>query len=447
MTFFFGMRLKVSSRIVFALGVLTFLVSFPGGANAATNEDEDDARPEVVVGAVRDQYKDDTGKKVVENVPNVEVIITAEDGVEVARLVTDGEGEFRTEVPGPGRYVVEVNVETVPVGMEIVDSTKTPRTIIVNPESQTTAIFFLGANTTQSVSRWPLLPQALFNGIRLAAIIAICSIGLALVYATTGLSNFAHGETMTFGAFAAWTLNVKAGMPFLVSAAIATALTAAVSAGMERGIWRPMRKRRSSLTSMMIVSIGLALGIRYLFQFFYGARYTNYSAFGRQETLDFGPLNATPRTLWVITICIALSLLVSAWLLQTRQGRAIRAVADNPALASSTGINSDNVILYVWLVGGSLAGIGGVLYGLDIGVQWDMGFRLLLLIFAAVTLGGLGNPFGALLGSLIIGVFVELWAWLLPAATELKTIGAMAILIVVLLLRPQGLLGSPERAG
>jgi branched-chain amino acid transport system permease protein len=105
------------------------------------------------------------------------------------------------------------------------------------------------------------------------------------------------------------------------------------------------------------------------------------------------------------------------------------------------------VIAYVWLVGGALAAIGGVLYGLEIGVQWDMGFRLLLLMFAAVTLGGLGNPFGAILGSVVIGIFVELWAWVFPAAVELKTIGAMLILIVVLLVRPQGLLGTAERAG
>lgn len=438
-------RRQAIARLVFAFGVTLTLVSFGGNAQAAT--DEDDSRPEVIVGAVRDQYKDDAGKKVVENVPGVEVIITIEGGAEVTRLITDDKGEFQTEVPDPGNYLVEINPDTVPDGMEIVDSTKTPRTITVNPESQATAIFFLGANTTKAVSRWELLPQALFNGIKLAAIIAICAIGLALVYATTGLSNFAHGETVTFGAFAAWTLNVKMGVPFLISAAIATILTAAVSVGMERGVWKPMRQRRSSLTSMMIVSIGLALGVRYIFQFVYGARYTNYSAFGRQATMDFGPFNATPRTLWVMAICVVLSVLVSAWLLYTRQGRAIRAVADNPALASSTGINSDYVIAYVWLVGGALAGIGGILYGLDIGVQWDMGFRLLLLIFAAVTLGGLGNPFGAILGSLVIGIFVELWAWLLPAATELKTIGAMLILIVVLLVRPQGLLGSPERAG
>ena len=102
------------------------------------------------------------------------------------------------------------------------------------------------------------------------------------------------------------------------------------------------------------------------------------------------------------------------FLLKARFGKAIRAVSDNPDLASSSGIDTDQVILLVWILGGSLAGLGGVFYGLEYRIRWDMGFTLLLLMFAAITLGGLGNPFGALLGSLVIGVFVELWTWIVP---------------------------------
>ncbi len=414
------------------------------GVHASADPDE---RPEIIVGAVNDQYLDEDGNRVREPVPGVEVIISTEAGAEVVRVVTDDEGKFSTEVPDPGTYQVAINEESLPEGVAVVETTKTPRPVTVNPESQATTVFFLGATTTTTVSRLDLLPQNLFNGFKLAAIIAICSIGLALIYATTGLSNFAHGEIVTFGAFAAWVFNSQLGMHLIPAAVIAVVLTAAFSVGMEKGVWKPMRRRRSSLTSMMIVSIGLALGVRYLYQFIFGARYKNYSNYSKQSAFDLGPFTVTPRALWVIGICILLSVATSAWLLYTRQGRAIRAVSDNPSLASSTGINSDSVIAYVWLVGGALAAIGGVLYGLEIGVQWDMGFRLLLLMFAAVTLGGLGNPFGAILGSVVIGVFVELWAWVFPAAVELKTIGAMVILIVVLLVRPQGLLGTAERAG
>ena len=131
----------------------------------------------------------------------------------------------------------------------------------------------------------------------------------------------------------------------------------------------------------------------------------------------------------------------------TRIGKAIRAVSDNPDLASTTGINTDKVILTVWLLGGALAGLSGVIFGLDEQVQWNMGTRLLLLMFAAITLGGLGRPFGALIGALVVGIFVQLWAWWFGNFTDLKNIGALAGMILVLLFRPQGILGKKERIG
>ena len=125
----------------------------------------------------------------------------------------------------------------------------------------------------------------------------------------------------------------------------------------------------------------------------------------------------------------------------------MRAVSDNPDLASATGINTDRIILIVWIIGAGLAGLGGVLLGLKEQVRWDGGFGLLLLMFAAITLGGLGNPFGALVGSFAIGMFVELWTWVFPSVIELKTMGALIALIVLLLIRPQGILGRKERIG
>ena len=114
---------------------------------------------------------------------------------------------------------------------------------------------------------------------------------------------------------------------------------------------------------------------------------------------------------------------------------------------STTGINTDKVILTVWLLGGALAGLSGVIFGLDEQVQWNMGTRLLLLMFAAITLGGLGRPFGALIGALVVGIFVQLWAWWFGNFTDLKNIGALAGMILVLLFRPQGILGKKERIG
>ena len=127
---------------------------------------------------------------------------------------------------------------------------------------------------------------------------------------------------------------------------------------------------------------------------------------------------------------------------RTRIGKAMRAVADNRDLAASSGIDVDRVILVVWVMGAALAALGGVLLGLSDQVQWDMGFRLLLLMFAGVTLGGLGTAYGALLGSVIVGVFVQMST--LGHPRRLKYVGGLLLLIVILIIRPQGILGQPR---
>jgi branched-chain amino acid transport system permease protein len=129
----------------------------------------------------------------------------------------------------------------------------------------------------------------------------------------------------------------------------------------------------------------------------------------------------------------------------TRLGRATRAVADNPALSASTGINVDRVISVVWIVGTALAGLSGVLFGLTQGWDYQLGFKILLLVFAATVLGGLGTAWGAIVGALVIGIFIEVSTLFIPA--ELKFVGALLVLIIVLLFRPQGLLGKPQRVG
>jgi len=139
-------------------------------------------------------------------------------------------------------------------------------------------------------------------------------------------------------------------------------------------------------------------------------------------------------------------LAVAYFLLRTRIGKATRAVSDNPALAAASGIDVDRVIRIVWVLAGLLAGLSGIIWAyFRPGISWDMGFQLLLLTFAAVTLGGLGTAFGALIGALIVGLFVEMSTLIIPSDT--KYVGALVILILVLLVRPQGILGRKERIG
>ncbi|MDQ3353386.1 MAG: branched-chain amino acid ABC transporter permease, partial [Actinomycetota bacterium] len=158
-----------------------------------------------------------------------------------------------------------------------------------------------------------------------------------------------------------------------------------------------------------------------------------------------GPVAIAPKDIFSIILSLAVLAAVGLALLRTKAGKAMRAVADNPDLAASSGIDVERVILLVWFFGGGLAALGGVLLGLTEQVSWQMGVQLLLLMFAGVILGGLGTAFGALVGSFVVGVFIQLST--LVVAPELKNVGALAILILILLVRPQGLLGQPERLG
>jgi branched-chain amino acid transport system permease protein len=204
-----------------------------------------------------------------------------------------------------------------------------------------------------------------------------------------------------------------------------------------------------SLTSMMIMSIGIAIAARYIFLFYFGGRNLRFRQYvgESQKELRFWHIGVTPRDLTIMIVSVVVVVGVCWFLLRLRFGKAIRAVSDNPELASATGIDTNNIVLLVWIIGGALAGLGGVMFGAAQGVQWDMGFNILLILFAAITVGGLGNPFGALVGAFIVGMATELWSWAFPSATELKTAAALGVLVVVLIFRPQGLLGRKERIG
>jgi branched-chain amino acid transport system permease protein len=232
----------------------------------------------------------------------------------------------------------------------------------------------------------------------------------------------------------------------LVPAAVLGVIAgAAAGALLDRGLWRPLRKRGTGLIAMMVVSIGLSLLLRYVFLYQFGGRSRPFADYTVQRAVDFGPVSITPKDLVAIGIAVAVLLLVAAFLQRTRMGKAMRAVADNPDLAASSGIDVQRVILVVWAFGGALAALGGILIGLGEQVNWQMGFTYLLLMFAGITLGGLGTAYGALVGGFIVGLFVQVSTfWISP---ELKNVGALAVLVVVLLVRPQGILGTRERIG
>ena len=277
----------------------------------------------------------------------------------------------------------------------------------------------------------------------------MCAIGLSLIYGTTGLTNFAHGEAVTFGAVMAYLLN-NAGVfgvrLHLIPATVIVVLICGSAGGLfNRTVWRPMRRKGASLVAALVVSIGFSIFFRYVILFIFSGRAKRLRDYQIQEQWDLGLFRLAPKDLVLMIISVSVLVGVASALQFTRMGKAMRAVSDNRDLAESTGIDVERVISLVWIFGSALAGLGGVLFGLTESINWEMGFRILLLMFAGVTLGGLGTAYGALFGSIIVGLFIQLSTLVIP--TDMKNVGALLMLIVILLIRPQGLFGRRERIG
>lgn len=301
-------------------------------------------------------------------------------------------------------------------------------------------VWVIGANAPDdSSAKVSEIPQALVDGVRLGLVIATASIGLSLIFGTTKLINFAHGELITLGAIVAWSVQSH-GVPLWIAATIAAVAGAAFGGLLETALWRPLRRRRTGLFQLLIISLGLSLALRHIFLIFFSGANRAYSSYRIQDSLHFWGVSITPRDLGLIVISLAL-LGAVAWMLQnTPIGQAMRAVADNRDLAEASGISVKRVILVVWMLGSGLAAVSGVLLGLDGGVTWDMGFGILLMVFAAVILGGLGKAYGAMVGGVLIGVVSQLSTLYSPP--ELRVFWALLVLIAVLLVRPEGILGS-----
>ena len=284
------------------------------------------------------------------------------------------------------------------------------------------------------------------DGLRLGFIIAITSVGLSLIFGTTGLTNFAHGELVTFGAMMAYLFGETLEIPFGIAAVIAVALGGLLGFVLNEGLFAPLRRRGTGLVSQMVITVGLAILMRNIFLFQFGGDFRFLSDYNSQIAWDLGPVAVTARD-FTITVLSAIVLVTVALVLQrTRLGKATRAVSDNGDLASATGIDTAKIIRLVWISGAALAALGGIFRGLDEGINPDMGGSLLFLMFAGVTLGGLGSAYGALIGGILIGVFVEI-STLFGVPTELKTVPALVVLILVLLVRPQGIMGQRQRVG
>jgi neutral amino acid transport system permease protein len=286
--------------------------------------------------------------------------------------------------------------------------------------------------------------QTTVNGLISASYFALGAVGLTLVYGTLKLVNFAHGDLLTLGAYVAFVANVSLGLPLLVAVLCSVAGVAAFGVATERVMWRPMRAKGAGLLQLLIMALGLAFVIRYTIQLFAGTQPRSLEVDVTSSTSLVG-LTIGQTQLIVVIVGFAVLLAVGATLRFTSLGRQMRALSDNFELAEVAGINTDRVVLATWIFAAGLAGLAGVLYTAAIGnMTPNLGFFLLLSLFAAVILGGIGNAYGALAGGVLLGLTQE-WSTLLIDARWKLAVG-FAVLILALVVRPQGLFGRKERA-
>ncbi|ONI61456.1 hypothetical protein ALI44B_13655 [Leifsonia sp. ALI-44-B] len=377
-----------------------------------------------------------------EGVADVDVAVSGNGFDET--VSTNDQGRWTVNVPEAGTYTVELDESTLPDGVALRDGTEASKEITLAQTNSVSVLFPTGEDTRQTTGFGEQLLIRIVAGLNFGLLLALAAIGITLIFGTTGLNNFAQGEMVTFGAIMSWVFGVLLGLNIVVATIVAVLLGAVFGYLNDAVLWKPLRRRGVRLVQAMVVSIGLSIVLRYVYLFNIGGQ-TKTMNVGLSTPVIIGPLRLTVATLISMGLSVVVLLAVGYFLTRTRIGKATRAVSDNASLAAASGINVDRIIRIVWILAGALSALAGVMFALYRQVSWDMGFQILLMMFAAVTLGGLGTAFGALIGSIVVGLFVELSTLVLPP--DLKYASALVVLILVLLVRPQGILGRRERIG
>ena len=286
--------------------------------------------------------------------------------------------------------------------------------------------------------------QLLANGLVTGSVIAIAAVGVSVVYGILRLVNFAYGDLMAFGALIAYGCNGPWRLGMIPSALIAMAATAGLSVALDLALWRPLRARRAGFMSLFLASIGLALVLRQALLLAAGPQPRSYRV-DPFKVYVLGSVRLSQAQLVTIVVAGVAIVAIGVFLARTTLGQTMRALSDDRALAAIAGVNVGRVITYTWILAGLLAGVAGVLAGLvESSFDPNFGFQLLLPIFAAVVLGGIGSAYGALAGGLALGVAMELSTWpsLFGGVNPVyKPVVAFVLLAAALMVRPQGLFG------
>jgi len=274
----------------------------------------------------------------------------------------------------------------------------------------------------------------ILSALVLGSIYALGAIGISMIYAILRFAHFAHGDMLTLGAYLAFDQVDGLSWHPVLAIPLAMLLAAGIAVGIDYAFYRPFRKSRPII--MVIASFGIALMLRSVFQLYWGIDDQYYWAI--QPPLEaLAPFAISAKHLYIGGAVVVLVSATHYLLAYTRTGKAMRAMSDDPDLARVTGIPTERIVVWTWIVGAALAAGAGVLLGMDTRVKFDMGWNLLLPMFAAAILGGLGRPYGAIAGGLVIGGLEELSTIVIPG--DYKSAVAFGVMVLVLIFRPQGI--------
>ncbi len=286
------------------------------------------------------------------------------------------------------------------------------------------------------------LTHAIGFGMVTAAILIIPTVAVTLQYGVTQVPNFAQGDIMTLGAYAAYQSQVYVHN-LILEAIIAIAVCALFSVAMNYSVIQPFKKRGSKTIILLVVTVAVSVIIQNVLQAIYGGATVNYVLPAIQAN-DYGPFRWTQRDIAIMIVALVVMASVHLVLRYTKFGKSQRAVSDDPQLARVSGIDADRVINLTWLWAGGMTGLAGFVLAANIGAfDPSVGFNFLLVIFAGAVVGGIGQPYGAMLGAFIIGVAMEVSVIFI--ASEYKLVVAFAFLIIALLIRPSGLIAARAR--
>ena len=298
-----------------------------------------------------------------------------------------------------------------------------------------------------------MIAQALADGLLTGAIIALGAIGVSFTLQIMRFANFAHSELLTWGAYIALvfvsfagpgtpTGPLSFGWQLLAAAAAAAVLTGLLAWLVDRLVFRRLRWQCAHPLTMVFAAFGAALVMRHVVVLFWGHESYFYTR-ELQMALELLPgVRVLPDQIFILLLAIAIVAALHAFLTYSRTGMAMRAMAESPALAQTCGIEVDAVIRWTWILSGALAALAGVFAGLTPQIHPEIGFNLLLALFAAAILGGTGSLIGAVVGGLLVGMAENLaLLWINPGYKQAMP---FLLLLLILLVRPQGLFGGKK---